>query len=263
MLFAFIQTLHLSEPVFRLQGVFMCFILKTRNGSTPDQSNGSILTALCKLGRPTPADLCLGWKLHRWEAMRAIQAWQGRPGKIKRSVMVLGVSYDLRVRCEHSLQKPSVIESRLERIKSATSSRSKRNACVNSLVTAPTRGKQPGVEGCAGGTTQGYGTVQVFTWGVLGPHVRSMHTLQTHRWREIYDLGAHLLRVDHYDELLPRQLQFVAEHLGWERRGGSVVVGPNGIIDIAWDGTEAIAQAAEQDWLRMLGRRDAVDISHT
>ena len=54
---------------------------------------------------------------------------------------------------------------------------------------------------------------------------------------------AHLLRVDHYDELLPH-------------RGGSVVVCPNGFIDLAWDGTEAIAQAAEQDWL-------AVDISHT
>ena len=99
--------------------------------------------------------------------------------------------------------------------------------------------------------------------GVLGPHVRSMHTLQTHQWRGIYDLGAHLLRVDHYNELLPRQLQFVAEHLGWEHRGGSVVVCPNGIIDFAWGGTEAIAQAAEQDWLRMLGSRDAVDISHT
>ena len=69
--------------------------------------------------------------------------------------------------------------------------------------------------------------------GVLMPHVRYMHTLLTHRWREIYDLGAHLLRVDHYDELLPRQLQVVAEHLGWEHRGGSVVVCPNGFIDLA------------------------------
>ena len=29
----------------------MCFILKTRNGRTPDLSNGSILTALCKCVR--------------------------------------------------------------------------------------------------------------------------------------------------------------------------------------------------------------------
>ena len=194
--------------------------------------------------------------------MRAIQAWQGRPGKIKQSIMVLGFSYDFRIRCEQSLKKPCVIESLLDRIKSATSSRSKRNACVNSLVTPPTRGKQPGVEGCAGGSTQGYGTVQVFTWACLGPTCDPC-TLCRLIDGEIYDLGTHLLRVDHYDELLPRQLQFVAEHLGWEHRGGSVVVCPNGIIDFAWGGTEAIAQAAEQDWLRMLGSRDAVDISHT
>ena len=195
--------------------------------------------------------------------MRAIQAWQGRPGKIKQIVMVLGVSYDLRVRCEQSLKKPSVIESRLDRIKCATSSRSYRNACVNSLVTPPTRGKQPGVEGCAGGSKQVYGTVQVLTWACLGPTCDPCTRCRLIDGERFMIFGAHLLRVDHYDELLPRQLQFVAEHLGWEHRGGSVVVCPYGIIDLTWDGTEAIAQAAEQDWLRMLGRRDAVDISHT